>query len=142
MEKTKKVVTRFAPSPTGLLHLGAYRTAIFAYLYARKNGGEFVLRIEDTDKERNKKEYEENIIESLKWLNLPYDIFYRQSEKLDRHTYYLKKMIDDGHAYISSEVAKDGSGVMKELVRYKNPNIDVTFLDEVKGDVTMNTTAR
>jgi glutamyl-tRNA synthetase len=140
MEKTKKVVTRFAPSPTGLLHLGAYRTAIFAYLYARKNGGEFVLRIEDTDKERNKKEYEENIIESLKWLNLPYDIFYRQSEKLDRHTYYLKKMIDDGHAYISSEVAKDGSGVMKELVRFKNPNIDVTFHDEVKGDVTMNTT--
>ncbi len=135
-----KVVTRFAPSPTGFLHLGAYRTAIFAYLYAKKHNGIFVLRIEDTDKERSKKEYEENIIESLKWLGLSYDQFYRQSENADRHKVYLEKMIKDGTAYISKEEAKDGSGVIKEIVRFKNPNINVTFQDEIKGEVTMNTT--
>ena len=135
-----KVVTRFAPSPTGLLHLGNYRTAIFAYLYAKKHQGNFILRIEDTDKERSKKEYEENIVESLKWLGLSYDEFYRQSERLDRHKFYLEKMIKDGNAYISKEKAKDGSDVIKELVRFKNPNSEVTFRDEIKGEVTMNTT--
>src|SRR3989344_920925 len=136
----KKVVTRFAPSPTGLLHLGTYRTAIFAYLFARKNKGQFILRIEDTDKLRDKKEYEENIIQSLEWLGLEYDAFYRQSENIAKHTFYLEKMIADGNAYISKEEAKDGSGAMKDLVRFKNPNIDVTFHDEIKGDVTTNST--
>lgn len=134
-----KVVTRFAPSPTGFLHLGNYRTAIFAYLYARKYNGSFVLRIEDTDRERSKKEYEDNVIESLKWLGLEYDKFYRQSEHVDKHKFYLEKMIKEGNAYISKEEAKDGSGVIKELVRFKNPNIDVTFQDDIKGEVTMNT---
>lgn len=137
---SEKIVTRFAPSPTGFMHLGVYRTAIFSYLYAKKNGGDFVLRIEDTDKERSKKEYEENIIESLKWLGLPYDAFYRQSEHVNKHKEYLEKMIQAGTAYVSKEIAKDGSGVIKELVRFKNPNIDVTFHDEIKGEVTMNTT--
>ena len=136
---SQKVVTRFAPSPTGNLHSGAYRTAIFAYLYARKNGGEFVLRIEDTDKERSKKEYEENILESLTWLGLEYDTFVRQSDNVTRHTDVLEKLIADGHAYISKEEAKDGSGVIKEIVRFKNPNIDVSFTDEIKGTVTMHT---
>lgn len=136
----KKVVTRFAPSPTGFLHAGAYRTAIYSYLYARKHAGTFVLRIEDTDKERSKKEFEDNIIDSLKWLGLEYDVFVRQSENMERHKAILTKMIADGHAYISKEEAKDGSGVIKEIVRFKNPNIDVTFADEIKGSVTMNTT--
>lgn len=134
------VVTRFAPSPTGNLHSGAYRTAIFSYLYARKHGGKFVLRIEDTDKERSKKEYEDNIIESLKWLGLDYDQFVRQSENIERHRNLLKEIIEKGHAYISKEEAKDGSGIIKEIVRFKNPNIDVSFHDEIKGNVTMNTT--
>lgn len=134
-----QIVTRFAPSPTGNLHSGAYRTAIFAYLYARKNAGKFVLRIEDTDKQRSTKEYEENILESLKWLGIEYDEFYRQSDNLDRHTEILHKMIADGQAYISKEEAKDGSGVIKEIVRFKNPNTDVSFHDEIKGEVTMNT---
>ncbi len=133
------IVTRFAPSPTGNLHSGSYRTAIFAYLYARKNNGMFVLRIEDTDKERSKKEYEDNILDSLKWLGLDHDVFVRQSDNIARHTQILEKMVADGHAYISKEEAKDGSGVIKEIVRFKNPNIDVTFRDEIKGDVTMNT---
>lgn len=139
-EGQQKVITRFAPSPTGLLHLGTFRTAIFAYLYARKNGGRFILRIEDTDKARNKKEYEDNIIESLKWLGLDYDEMYRQSDNLDRHRHFLNKMIDEGRAYVSKEEAKDGSGVVKEIVRFRNPNEPVSFCDEIKGLVTMDTT--
>jgi len=78
MDKTKEknpnqVVTRFAPSPTGLLHAGNYRTAIFSYLYARHLGGKFVLRVEDTDRERSKEEYAGNILESLAWLGLDFD---------------------------------------------------------------------
>ncbi len=136
----KKIVVRFAPSPTGLLHLGNYRTAVFAYLYARKNGGKFILRIEDTDRERSKKEYEENIIESLKWLNIDYDNFYRQSENLTSHTKHLKKLIEEGKAFISKEEAKDGSGIMRELVRFKNPNKDVIFNDIIRGEIKTNTT--
>lgn len=136
----KKVVTRFAPSPTGKLHCGAYRTAIFAYLYARKHGGDFVLRIEDTDKERSLKENEDNILDSLVWLGLEYDRFYRQSEHVSRHKEVLEKMIAGGHAYISKEEAKDGSGIVKEIVRFKNPNTRVSFHDEIKGNVTMDTT--
>ena len=94
------VVTRFAPSPTGLLHAGNYRTALFAYLYAQKHGGKFVLRIEDTDKARSKKEYEENILESLNWLGLSYDSMFRQSDRVDIHKSYIKKLIDAGHAYV------------------------------------------
>ncbi len=137
---TQKVVTRFAPSPTGNLHSGSYRTAIFAYLYARKHNGTFVLRIEDTDKERSRKEYEDNILESLAWLGIAHDVFVRQSENGERHKQLLQKMIADGTAYISREAAKDGSGVEKEIVRFKNPNTDVTFHDEIKGQITMNTT--
>ncbi|MDB5255282.1 MAG: glutamyl-tRNA synthetase, glutamyl-tRNA synthetase [Candidatus Nomurabacteria bacterium] len=140
MENTQKVVTRFAPSPTGKLHSGAYRTAIFSYLYARKHNGTFVLRIEDTDKERSTKEYEDNIMESLQWMGIDHDIFVRQSENVERHQTILEKMIADGFAYISKEEAKDGSGVIKEIVRFKNPNEDITFHDEIKGSVTMNTT--
>ena len=135
-----KVVTRFAPSPTGFLHAGTYRTAIFSYLYARKNNGRFVLRIEDTDKERSKKEFEDNILESLSWLGLTHDTFVRQSENAPRHKEILEKMVADGHAYVSKEAAKDGSGVIKEIVRFKNPNIEVTFHDAIKGEVTINTT--
>lgn len=135
----QKIVARFAPSPTGKLHSGAYRTAIFAYLYARKHNGKFILRIEDTDRGRSTVENEENIIESLKWLGLDYDEFYRQSEHVNRHKEVLEKMIADGHAYISKEEAKDGSGIIKEIVRFKNPNEDVSFEDEIKGKITMHT---
>ncbi|MCF7833951.1 MAG: glutamate--tRNA ligase [Candidatus Pacebacteria bacterium] len=140
MEEKKKIITRFAPSPTGLLHLGTYRTAIFSYLFARKNNGSFILRIEDTDRSRSKKEYEENILESLDWLGLDFDQKYLQSENIESHKKHLEKMIKEGTAYISKEEAKGGSGEIKEVVRFKNPNIDVTFVDIIKGEVTMNTT--
>lgn len=134
------IITRFAPSPTGLLHGGNYRTAIFSYLFARKHGGKFILRIEDTDRERSKKEYEDNIIESLAWLGLEYDEFHRQSELVAEHTKALLKLIDTGHAYISREEAKDGSGAIRELVRFKNPNKRISFSDIIRGVIEIDTT--
>jgi glutamyl-tRNA synthetase len=91
--------TRFAPSPTGYMHLGNARTAIFSYLFARHNGGNFVLRIEDTDMERSTKEFEDSIIEDLKWLGIEWDEFHRQSERFDIYKDYAKKLVDEGHAY-------------------------------------------
>lgn len=136
----KPVITRLAPSPTGLLHLGTYRTAVFAYLYAKKNGGKFIVRIEDTDKARSKDEYKENILASLKWLSLPYDALYIQSENILSHTKHLERLIDTGAAYISKEEAKDGSGVMRELVRLKNKGEVVIFNDIIRGSIETNTT--
>ncbi len=136
---TQKVVTRFAPSPTGLFHSGSYRTAVFSYLYAKKYNGEFILRIEDTDKERSTKEYEENIIESLKWLDLPHDHFYRQSDNVARHKEVLLQMIADDKAYISKEEPKVEGG-RTEVIRFRNPNRVVTFHDIIRGDISFDTT--
>ena len=71
--------TRFAPSPTGFLHIGGARTCLFSWLYARAQGGKFLLRIEDTDVERSKKEYLDEITESIRWLGLDWDELYHQS---------------------------------------------------------------
>jgi glutamyl-tRNA synthetase/nondiscriminating glutamyl-tRNA synthetase len=104
----KKVRTRFAPSPTGWLHLGNARTAIFNYLFARHNKGDLVLRIEDTDRERSKREYEEAIIEDLKWLGIEWDegpdkggphAPYRQSERTEIYKKYVDELLEKGYAY-------------------------------------------
>ncbi len=94
------VRVRFAPSPTGFFHIGSARTALFNYLFSKKNKGAFVLRIEDTDKERSKKEFEEDIIESLKWLGIEIDEGpYRQSERKEVYKEYIKSLIDQDKAY-------------------------------------------
>jgi glutamyl-tRNA synthetase len=93
------VRVRFAPSPTGYLHIGTARTALFNWLFARKEGGIFVLRIEDTDRERSKREFEESIIEDLKWLGLDWDEFYRQSERLHIYKEAAQKLVEEGKAY-------------------------------------------
>ncbi len=134
------IVTRFAPSPTGLLHMGNYRTAVFAYLYARRMGGKFIVRIEDTDRERSKEEYKDNILESLSWLGLNYDELFIQSEHVDTHRKYLEQLIAQDDAYISKEEAKDGSGVMRELVRFRNRGEVVIFDDLVRGRIETDTT--
>ena len=99
---------RLAPSPTGLFHLGTARTGLFNYLFARKAGGKFILRIEDTDRERSKKEYEDNILEGLKSLGIEWDEGpdiggslgpYRQSERLEIYEKYLRKLLKEGKAY-------------------------------------------
>lgn len=103
-----KIRVRFAPSPTGYLHIGGVRTALFNFLFAKKNQGVFILRIEDTDKERSKKEYEENIMESLRWLGIEWDEGpdkggpfgpYRQSERGEFYKKYLQKLLNEGKAY-------------------------------------------
>lgn len=128
-----------APSPTGLFHLGTYRTAVFAYLYAKHYGGEFILRIEDTDKERSKKEYEDNIFESLTWLGLMHDRFYRQSENVDSHERALKQLIENGSAYVSREASQD-SGEERDFIRFRNPNRTVVFDDMIRGRIETDTT--
>ncbi|QHG91920.1 glutamate--tRNA ligase [Sulfurimonas sp. CVO] len=94
------VVTRFAPSPTGYLHIGGLRTALFSYLWARKNGGKFLLRIEDTDKARNSQEAADAILKAFEWLNLEHDgeIVY-QSQRDDIYAKYINKLLDEGKAY-------------------------------------------
>lgn len=132
------VVTRFAPSPTGNLNIGGARAGIFAYLFARHEKGKFILRIEDTDTERSKKEYENNIIESLKWLGVEYDESYIQSEHEKRHEEVLQKLIAEDKAYVSKETPAE-EGQRTEVIRFKNPNRVVTFNDAVRGPVSMNT---
>lgn len=140
MNESTHIVTRFAPSPTGLLHCGNYRTAVFAYLFARKMGGKFIVRIEDTDRVRSKEEYKNNILESLKWLSLNYEELFIQSENVASHELCLKKLIDEGYAYVSKEEAKDGSGAIKEIVRFKNKGEVVVFEDVIRGKIETDTT--
>ena len=92
--------TRFAPSPTGYLHIGGARTALFSWLYARKHGGQFILRIEDTDLERSTQESVNAILEGMTWLNLEYDEgpFY-QTHRFDRYKEVIQQLVDTGHAY-------------------------------------------
>jgi glutamyl-tRNA synthetase len=133
------VITRFAPSPTGFLHIGGVRTALFSYLFAKKNGGKFALRIEDTDKLRSKEEWTTSLIEDLNWLGLKHDIFVKQSDKAEIHSSYIKKMIDSGYAYISKEKVVE-EGQRDEVIRFKNPNKRVVINDLIRGEVTVDTT--
>lgn len=105
---TTEVRVRYAPSPTGHLHIGGARTALFNYLFARHHGGKFIVRIEDTDTERNIEAGELSQLDNLKWLGIDYDESvdiggpygpYRQMERLDLYTKYAQEMLDSGHAY-------------------------------------------
>lgn len=136
---SKKVVTRFAPSPTGVLHIGSVRTALFNFLYARQHGGTFLLRIEDTDKERSSKEFEDDILDGLAWLGITHDAFYRQSERGEIYKKHLEALIASGAAYISKEESVE-EGKRGEVIRFKNPGTKVTFRDEIRGDIEFDTT--
>lgn len=133
------VVSRFAPSPTGLLHAGNYRTAVFAYLFAKHEGGKFIVRVEDTDTARSKPEYEKNIFEALSWLQLPADEQYRQSEHRPRHRELLEKLISNDLAYISKETPKTQEE-REEVIRFRNPGGTVTFTDVIRGAITTDVT--
>ncbi len=132
----KKTKTRFAPSPTGSLHVGNYRTALFSYLYARQQGGEFALRIEDTDKERSEKKFEESIFRSLEWLGIDADETVRQSERSEFHRACVEKLIENGFVYLSDKE----EGGRAAVFRFKNPNTQVTFTDLIRGEITFDTT--
>jgi glutamyl-tRNA synthetase len=160
------VVTRFAPSPTGYLHIGGLRTALFNWLWARKNGGKFFLRIEDTDLERNSEDALRAILEAFEWVGLDYDgdVVY-QSKRMDIYKRYIQKLLDEGKAYycymtkeeldaLREEQMKRGerprydrryrdftgtppAGV-KPVVRIKAPlEGDIVFEDGIKGTITI-----
>ena len=165
MNENKKVRTRFAPSPTGYLHVGGARTALFSYLFARHCGGEFLLRIEDTDRARSTQASIDAIIQAMDWLGLDYDegpIF--QTQRFERYQAVLDRMLDEGLAYYcdcSKErldtlrneqmAAKqkpryDGCCRYKKLshtpgvsvIRFANPTDGaVAFTDLVRGDITV-----
>jgi glutamyl-tRNA synthetase len=131
--------------------LGGVRSALYNYLFAKQNNGIYILRSEDTDKERSKKEYEDNFLELFDWLGLKPDQFFRQSERTEIYKKYLEKMIADGFAYVSKEEitpepeqARFRAGRVgerrSEVIRFKNPNKKITFNDIVLGDITFDTT--
>jgi glutamyl-tRNA synthetase len=114
---------RFAPSPTGTLHIGGARTALYNWLLARKHGGTFVLRIEDTDRERSTPENVEQILDALRWLELDWDEGpYSQAERVDRHKAEIARLVDEGHAYydegaVRLRVPDEGSTVVDDVIR-------------------------
>ena len=135
---------RFAPSPTGFLHVGSARTALFNWMYARSTGGTYILRVEDTDQERNRPELTQQLLQELEWLGLDWDegpIF--QSEKLERHREVVKTFLEDGHAYLCDDENREVEGsVLAEglAVRFRKPeDKTISFTDLVRGEVTFNT---
>jgi glutamyl-tRNA synthetase len=161
----KKVITRFAPSPTGTLHIGGVRTALFNYVYAKKHGGEFLVRIEDTDKERSTKEFEKNILDSLDLIGLsPDQPPINQSERLDVYKAAAEKIINSNQAYycdcsmerldkMRSEQQANGQKPQYDgkcrnrnltksdntVLRLKTPiDGEVIVKDYVRGDITFN----
>lgn len=136
---SSNVVVRIPPSPTGRLHIGTARTALVNYLFARHAGGRIVFRSEDTDRARSKQEFEDEIVDGLHWLGLSWDEFSRQSEHATRHRELLEKLVEEGKAYVSKERAKDDSSREIEVVRLKNSGRQITFRDEIRGDITFDT---
>jgi glutamyl-tRNA synthetase len=117
---------RFAPSPTGALHIGGARTALYNWLVARHSGGTFVLRIEDTDRERSTAENVEQIYDALRWLELDWDEGpYSQAERVDRHKEEIARLVDEGHAYFD-----------EGAVRLRVPDEGHTTVDDViRGEI-------
>lgn len=124
---------RFAPSPTGYLHIGGARTCLFNWLYARAQGGQFVLRIEDTDKARSKKEFLDEILDSLQWLGLNWDELHFQSERFDVYLSYAKKLLNEGKAYM----ADDGSGAIIAKMPHKTVRIDDMIHGQIQFDTSL-----
>ena len=120
------IVTRFAPSPTGLLHIGGVRTALFSWLYARRHGGRFILRVEDTDRERSTDEAIQVILDGMQWLGLTYDEGpYYQSRRFDRYGEVLEQLLADGnayHCYCSKEELEQMRNA--QLARKEKPRYD------------------
>jgi len=159
------VRTRFAPSPTGYLHVGGARTALFSWLYARKHGGQFILRIEDTDRERSTQESVDAILQGMEWLGLDYDEGpYYQTQQFGRYKEVIQQLLDSGDAY-HCDCSKERLTALREqqmadkikprydgccrdknltasdntVVRFKNPlEGDVIIDDMVKGRVVIN----
>jgi glutamyl-tRNA synthetase len=120
---TQKTITRFAPSPTGLLHVGNIRTALFNYLFTIKNNGKFILRIDDTDLERSTDEFAEQIISDLKWLGIKVDKIYKQSERIDTYKKYFNQLVKDGFLYECFETQEELDYKRKRLISRRMPPV-------------------
>ena len=142
MSSADKPRVRFAPSPTGYLHVGSARTALFNWLYARSTSGTMVLRIEDTDESRNRPELTDAIFEYLAWLGIGYDEGpYYQSERRERHQQAVQQLLDDGQAYLCD--ADDNEVPGSEMadgraVRFRTPEGTTVIDDGVRGEVAVN----
>lgn len=160
------LTTRFAPSPTGYLHVGGARTALYSWLYAKKNGGDFILRIEDTDLERSTQASVDAIMDGMNWLNLEWTHGpYFQTQRFDRYNEAIQQLLASGNAYrcystseevdVMREEARANGGIEKYnglwrdrtdhpsdkpfVIRFKNPiGGDVVIKDMVKGDITIS----
>ena len=134
----KEVVTRFAPSPTGYLHIGGVRTALFNYIFAKKNQGKFLVRIEDTDKERSEEQFIEAIMEGLDWVGLNPDFEpIKQSERFDMYKEEATRLMDLGEAYedegaVRLKIKREGSTLVKDLVYG-----DIEFLNSELDDIVI-----
>ena len=136
----KKVATRFAPSPTGPLHIGGVRTALFNWLYSKNQKGNFYLRVEDTDKERSKDEYKNQIIQSLKWIGINYDgDEYIQSKKIDDHIKVADALLKNGYAYKCYCSTEEIEEQKKRATQKKIPYIyDRKWRDKTEADAPKN----
>ena len=153
-----KVATRFAPSPTGPLHIGGVRTALFNWLFSKQQKGNFYLRIEDTDKERSKDEYKNQIIQTLKWIGIEYDgKEYIQSKKIGDHVNVTQKLLENSYAYrcycSNEEIEEQKNRAKQKKIPYTynrkcrelkedstNKNIDpvIRFKSKTDGNITLN----
>lgn len=122
------IKVRFAPSPTGYLHIGGARTALFNWMYARAQAGKFVLRIEDTDRQRSSQEFVDEILESMRWLGLGWDELYYQSERFDVYRQRAQALLEQGKAY------KDGDAVILKI-----PVQEIKIDDLIRGEIVFDT---
>jgi len=131
------VKVRFAPSPTGFLHIGSARTALFNWLFARNQKGQFVLRVEDTDRVRSKKEFLDEILDSLKWLGLDWDEIVYQSKRFDIYREYAQKLLKDGKAYEEKTVGEDGQERIAIIFKVQPQKVRIN--DLVRGVIEFDT---
>jgi len=145
MSETKRVRVRFAPSPTGPLHIGGVRTALYNYLFAKKNGGDFILRIEDTDSQRFVPGAEEYIIDALNWLGIPFDegvgrggdhAPYRQSERREIYKTYVNQLLSEGKAYIAFDTPEELEKIRGEISNFQ---YDASTRLQLKNSLTLST---
>lgn len=142
------VRVRFAPSPTGPLHIGGVRTALYNYLFAKKHGGTFILRIEDTDQSRFVPGAEEYIVKSLEWLGISFDegpingphAPYRQSERKEMYRSYAEQLVTEGKAYYAFDTAEELDAMRKDLEAAKvdNPSYNAVTRLQMKNSITLS----
>ena len=148
MQPDSPVRVRFAPSPTGLLHIGGLRTALYNYLFARKHGGTFLLRIEDTDRERFVEEAEADIVESLRWAGLDYDegpgkagehAPYYQSRRGDLYRQFADQLVEAGHAYYAFDTPEELDAMRERLQSADNPapKYDAVTRQQMSNSLTL-----